>query len=71
MSPDKRWSESESMVMSKLEQLEKCTNGLNESVVALRVDMARLSVKSGVWGIIGSALPVVAALIWYALKTGG
>jgi hypothetical protein len=33
---------------------------LNELVTLLRIDVAKLKVKSGIWGVIGGSIPVIA-----------
>lgn len=71
MPPDKRWAESESLVTSKLDSLEKGFDRLTNEVINLRVNQGKLEMKSGVWGVIGSAIPVVIFLIWEAMKQKG
>jgi len=71
MSPDKRWAESESLVTSKLDSLEKGFDRLTGEVINLRVNQGKLEMKSGVWGVIGSAIPVVIFLIYEAMKKSG
>lgn len=62
------WAASEKLVMSKLDTLETGFKELTEAVTRLRIEMEKMKLKSGIWGLIGSALPVVAGLAWLALK---
>lgn len=70
MPPDKKWSEAEAMVLDRLGRVETGLESLTNAVTSLRVEMAGMKVKAGVWGVIGSALPVLAAFIWFAIKGG-
>jgi hypothetical protein len=54
--------------MAKLETLEKGFERVTSEIINLRVNQGKLEMKSGVWGVIGSAIPVVIFLIWEALK---
>lgn len=65
---DTNWAASEKLVMSKLDTLETGFKELTEAVTRLRIEMEKMKLKSGIWGLIGSALPVVAGLAWLALK---
>lgn len=65
---DTNWATSEKLVMSKLDTLDTGFKELTEAVTRLRIEMEKMKLKSGIWGLIGSALPVVAGLAWLALK---
>ncbi len=62
------WTEYQRKVLSDIEsiqeELERLRVGLNE----VKVNMAVHSVKIGLWGIAGGAIPVIIALALQALK---
>lgn len=49
------------------EWIESHFNKLNDRISDLRVDIATLKVKAGVWGIIGGCIPIVILLCVYIL----
>lgn len=44
------WSAYEKMVLNKLENLEQGLEDVRGEVVAVRIDVATLKVKAGLWG---------------------
>ena len=38
-------------------------------ITSLRVDVAQLKIKAGIWGLIGGAIPVCTALMIWLLRT--
>ena len=54
------WSAYEKLVLDKLESLEHGLDELRGEVVAVRIDVATLKVKAGMWG---AAFGMVPALI--------
>lgn len=64
------WSAYEKLVMEKLDTLERRVDGVDEKVVMLRIDVAQLKVKSGIWGAAAGMIPaLITASI--AFMTGG
>lgn len=53
------WSRYEKLVLEKLDTLERNVGALHEAQVLLRIDVARLKVKSGLWGGIAGFIPAV------------
>lgn len=43
-------------------------HALQASIVEIRIELAVLKVKAGVWGLIGASIPVVAAAIVFLLQ---
>lgn len=58
------WSSYEKLVMDKLETLEEEILALEEQVTLIRIDLAQLKVKAGMWGAVAGVIPaLVTALI--------
>lgn len=62
------WTEYRKLVLKELEDLNKGYSDLRKEVGKLREDIATLKVKSGVWGMIGGAIPVAIGIIVWFLK---
>ena len=60
----KQWSQ---YVLKGLERLSDSYDGLRRDMENIRVDIARLNVKSGFWGAIGACIPVGIGLLVYFL----
>jgi hypothetical protein len=43
---------------------------LQDQITKVREDIAGLKVKSGIWGLIGGAIPVIATVLIYLLTKG-
>lgn len=65
------FSEYKQLILSELKTLREENKETRKSVDALKVDMAMMKVKAGIWGFAGSALPVVAYLLFEMMKKGG
>lgn len=63
------WSAYEKLVMDKLETLEDRIDSVDEKVVLLRIDVAQLKVKAGVWGAAAGMVP--ALVTGLAVLVGG
>jgi hypothetical protein len=61
-----KWEQSASLVLTKLEEFSDQFVKVNEKLVAVRLDIAKLKVKSGIWGLIAGAIPVGIGLIMYS-----
>jgi len=62
------WNEWRKFVLAELKRLGEGLESLGKSVGRLRVEVAMLKVKSGIWGVIGGSIPVVVMLILWYLK---
>ncbi len=63
------WSAYEKLVMDKLETLEDRIDAVDEKVVLLRIDVAQLKVKAGIWGAAAGMIP--ALVTGLAVLVGG
>ena len=53
------WSGYQRLVMAKLEQLDTDITLLDEKVTLLRIDVAQLKIKAGVWGATAGMVPAL------------
>lgn len=51
-------------VLKELERLNECYEGIAGEITQVRVEIATLKVKSGIWGLVGGAIPVAIGMIW-------
>lgn len=58
------------MVMAKLDELQESVDRLEESMILVRIDVARLKVKSGLWGAVAGTIPAIIGVLLVML-TGG
>lgn len=61
------WSRAEKYVFEELQRLSSNIETLHGRVTEVKVEMGRLQVKSGVWGLVGGALlllPVLLFKLW-------
>ncbi len=64
------WSEYQRLVLADLGRHGKLLNTLNEKINKIHVEIAYLKIKSGIWGLIGGAIPVAVALLFQLIKGG-
>ena len=65
------WSRAELMVMKKLEEHDKRFDSLESAMVLVRIDVARLKVKSGLWGAVAGAIPALIGVLLILLTGAG
>jgi hypothetical protein len=56
------WSAYEKLVLDKLDGLNGRMNTLEDSLVLVRIDVAKLKVKAGIWGATAGMIPALLAL---------
>jgi len=49
-------------------RLDLAINDRDKQIAGLRVDIATLKAKSGLWGLLGGLLPATGALIYFVIK---
>lgn len=64
------WNEYQKLVLSKLEEHDKHFENIYKAQNAIRIDIATLKVKAGVWGAIAGLIPTSCVLIYWILKGG-
>ncbi len=64
------WAEWRRYVLMELERMNECYDSLKTEAVNLKVEIAMLKVKSGIWGAVGAAVPIIILLaIQFLTKT--
>ena len=67
MSVDNGWSQWKEHVLKELERFDENQQEMTEALYKCHIEIAKLQVKSGVWGLIGGMIPVmIYILISYA-----
>lgn len=64
------WDEWSKYVLSELKRLSLAYEGLRETSEGIRIEIAKLKVKAGIWGLIGGAIPVVIMIFLWWMKSG-
>jgi hypothetical protein len=71
--PVNGWNEWSKHVLMELERLNTQQEEMGEQVTELRIQLSKLDVafkiKSGIWGLIGGAIPVALALIIWLVRS--
>jgi len=63
------WNEWAKHVLAELDRLNICMEKTLEAQNQVRIEVARLQIKAGVWGALAGMIPATAALIfWLATK---
>ena len=73
------WERDRTLILHRIEECQKTVVDLEaelkrvrlEDLVAVRIEIAKLTVKAGIWGAIGGAIPVAVGLLLGWLKRGG
>jgi len=74
------WSEYQRLVMAELERLDKAIaanrthfdtrmDTMNDGLAGIRVEIATLRVKAGVWGAVAGMIPGAVILMWSLVKS--
>lgn len=64
------WGLYQRLVLERLDEQREALDDLRQAVHETRIEVAQLQVKSGVWGMIGGAVPILIALLFMLLSTG-
>jgi len=64
------WNEYSRLVLNELERLNENYEKLEAGVIEIKVDIAKLQVKSGVWGLAGGAISVLITILFLVLRRG-
>lgn len=65
------WSTYQRLVLTKLDALEQQVGDLNEALVLVRLDVATLKVKAGVWGGLAGLVPAAVGMALVILSGSG
>lgn len=59
------WNKHQLLVLAKLDSYGNSIRSVHKEITAIKIEIARLQVKSGIWGLLGGCVPVV---LWLLLK---
>lgn len=62
------WAELKELVLNEIRRLNDCIVQTTEEQVQLRIDVATLKVKAGLWGALMGFIPGLGAVIYVLLK---
>ena len=68
MSWDRRVTEFEQLLLDKIRSIESGLAELSKDVINVRVAVAKLTVKSGIWGALAGLIPVSLFIVWKSLS---
>jgi hypothetical protein len=57
------WDEYRKLVLSELRRLEAAVEGMRDEVQQLKVEVARLNVKAGMWGALAGVVTAAVAVL--------
>lgn len=66
--PTNGWDQYQRLVLRELEMNSSSIKDLAAEITILRVEIAYLKVKAGVWGLIAGAIPAVLLLVYTYIK---
>ena len=66
---DDSWKEWSKHVLIGLERLDKSQRDTNKTLGEVKIEIATLKVKSGVWGLIGGVIPAIGVILYALIKT--
>ena len=65
------WSAYEKLVLEKLDDLETRVEVLDEKLTLVRIDVAQLKVKAGIWGAAAGMVPAMVTGLAVLIGGGG
>ena len=66
--PDNGWREWSRYVLQELKEHNKVQEAILRDITSIRVELAGLQVKAGVWGVLGGMVPILIGLALWLLK---
>lgn len=64
------WTEWSKHVLFELERLNTCYERLDQKIDQVNIELVKLKVKSGIWGLVGGAIPICIMLGIYFITKG-
>lgn len=68
MDDKQSWDSWREHVLAEIKRTNENSETLTESLFLLRVELAQLQVKAGIWGLLGGLIPVAVMIAVYRLK---
>ena len=63
------WREWSKHVLVELKRLDESYQRISDDITLIKVEIAQLKVKSGMWGAIGACIPIGIGILIYLLKS--
>ena len=63
------WQENKLYIKSMLKDLKKDIESIENKITEIKVDIAGLKVKSGVWGVMGGLIPALMMILYLIFRT--
>ena len=64
-----RWNEYEKLVLDKLESHTETLKCLDTKMTSIRIEVAKLKVKAGIWGGLAGVVSAIGSMILFYIKT--
>jgi len=61
------FEENAMFISTELARLSRAVEKMDEKIVSLKLDIEGLKIKSGIWGAVGAAMPVMGLLLFQFL----
>ena len=68
MTPDNDWPEFKRLVLHRLDQQHTDHTEVRDALNGIRVQLATLRARAGLWGALAGMVPVIAALLYSLVK---
>lgn len=62
------WNEYQKLVLNKLDSHDQLLSEINKEITSVKIQIAQLNIKAGVWGAFGASIPAAIAIIISLLK---
>lgn len=56
------WKSHSKLVLAELTRLNKCLNSTKRELIEVRIELAVVKVRAGVWGMAAGTIPIVVAV---------
>lgn len=68
MNDQESWDNWRKHVLSEIKRINENAHTIQEGVLGLKIEIAKLEVKAGVWGLLGGIIPVVVLIAMERFK---
>ena len=62
------WIENKKLVYDRLERMSETLNKIDDKVDDITIEIAKLKIKSGVWGLMGGAIVSIPTLLYLIVR---
>jgi len=57
------WNEYQKLVLDKLYSHDKLLSDINKELTGVKIQLAQLNIKAGIWGAMGASIPAAIAIL--------